>query len=174
MPVTTLSLPSSPTKERKVLGKKVLEGIVPILLENGCSEDDCTIESDDVHLTNTIRKHYLEHFGHRDLDGMVSGYAPDALMITVVNGCRKKYHGQSEIRKAFEEIFELHPTTTSTFHLRNIEVDHKHGMVFWSAKTQTHEFPMSTDTFVFNNDAKIIKQFFTCQMNELDHPWYVE
>jgi ketosteroid isomerase-like protein len=151
-----------------------LEGLVPILLENGCSEEGCTIDSDDVFLTNRIRKHYLEHFGRRDLDGMVSDYAPNAFLIQVVNGKRTKYHGQNEIRKAFEEVFALHPVTTSTFHLRNIEVDHKHGMVFWSAATQTHTFPMSTDTFVFNSDGKIIKHFFTCQMNELDHPWYVE
>ena len=171
MPVDTLSLPSSPTLEKKVID---IEGVyVPIELANGCSEDGCSVESDDVRLTNVIRKHYLEHFGHRDLEAMVSGYAENAFLIEVVNGERKKYHGRDEIRAAFRTIFAQHPTTDSSFQLKHITVEAKHGMAIWTARTPTTDFPQSTDTFVFNDDGKIIKQFFACTVNKLEVPWFV-
>jgi len=43
--------------------------VMPVELTNGCTESKCTVESDDVQMTNFLRKHYLEHFGHRDING---------------------------------------------------------------------------------------------------------
>jgi ketosteroid isomerase-like protein len=147
---------------------------MPIELENGCTEKDCSVDSDDPRLTNAVRRHFLEHFGHRDLDGMVSGYAENAIMVNVVNGERKSYRGHNEIREAFQGIFKLHPTVNSTFELKHIVVHDKNVMVVWSATTPTHIFLHSSDNFLFDDDGKIVKQFFNCQMNDLETPWYVD
>lgn len=172
MPVSTLSLlPSSPSMNRKTIASDVLDGLVPILVTNGCSEDGCSIQSDDTSLTNIIRRHYLEHFGRRDLDGVVADYDESAFLINNINGDRKKFHGQDGIRMAFQDIFEMHPATHSSFLLKHIFVDRLHAKVTWTAKTETHEFPDSTDTFVFNGQGKIIKQVYMGEMNEVDHPW---
>jgi ketosteroid isomerase-like protein len=185
MPETTVSLPASPTLEAGAeysssstsTSSPLLKllGFVPMELENGCTEQGCSVDSDNVNLTNIIRRHYLEHFGHRDLDGIVSDYAEHAFMVHVVNGERKKYHGTVEIRRAFSDLFALHPTTDSSFHLKHVIVHGKHyGMAVWSATTPTAIYPQSSDTFVFNEQGKIVKQFFACQVNPLDTPWYVE
>eukprot|EP00957_Ditylum_brightwellii_P184705 14067812-Ditylum_brightwellii.AAC.1 len=168
---TALSLRSSlpPSRERSTS-----LGLIPIELDNGCTEEGCSYESDNAHLTNVIRRHYLGHFGHRDIDGIVSDYADadTTVVIHVVNGERARFKGRNEIRKAFEDIFNLHPKTNSTFHLKHVVVDHNHGMAVWSATTPTAVFPQSSDTFVFNSDGKIIKQFFNCQMNAIEVPWH--
>eukprot|EP00980_Cylindrotheca_fusiformis_P021443 scaffold8301_cov184-Cylindrotheca_fusiformis.AAC.11 len=149
-------------------------GLQPIELLNGCSEEGCSIESDDPHLTNTVRMHFLQHFGHRDLDGIVSDYDGNAIMVNVMNGERKSYHGTTEIRKAFKAIFKSHPAVYSTFHLKHIVVKDRYCMVVWSATTPTKEFPQCNDTILFDTKGKIIKQFFTCQENDLDTPWYAD
>jgi hypothetical protein len=149
--------------------------MVPIELKNGCSESDLVIDSDDVTLTNVIRAHYLQHFGHRDLDGIVSQYCTGSpVLVHVVNGLdRKSYHGCEEIRAAFAEIFKLHPTVNSTFELKQIIVQQREATVTWDAQTPTHIFEDCQDKFVFNQDHKIVKQFFTCHMSDLDTPWYI-
>jgi ketosteroid isomerase-like protein len=165
MPVDTLSLSvSSPTQSgRKTIG--LIPGLVlPLELVNDCSEEGVTIESDDVLLTNVIRQHFLKHFGHRDLNGIVSDYTPDAILIQVVNGQeRTKHHGHAEIRTYFADIFEAHPVGASSFHLEHVGVDKRHGMAVWKAKTPTLAIEQGSDTLVFNAEGKIVKQFFTCQ-----------
>ena len=90
-------------------------------------------------------------------------------------------------------MFHLHPTVNSTFSLNHVEIhstkatstpgdsNHRHGhhgataMAIWSAKTPTNMFPQSSDTFLFDCDAsKIMKQYFTCRIDHLNTPWYVD
>lgn len=181
MPVDTLSLAvSSPSKSRRTIDGQnaLMAGLdLPIELENGCSEAGISIDSDDVALTNAIRKHFLEHFGHRDLNGIVSDYAPDAILIQVVNNLtgdgkeeRTKYHGHDEIRGYFQKVFELHPAGECSFQLEHITVEQRHGMVGWSAKTPTVVFTQGSDTLVFNSQGKIVKQFFSCQTHPREDP----
>ena len=106
--------------------------LIPIELLNGCSETNCTIVSDNLHLTNLLRRYYLEHFGHRNLDGIMQDYTNDAILVCVINGQRTSYHGRNEIRtKFFQDVFfKLHPTINSTFELKHIEItSHNNGCV---------------------------------------------
>lgn len=156
--------------------------LVPIELTNNCSEASVTIESDDVRLTNAIRCHFLQHFGHRDLDAIVADYAPDAILIQVVNGGaartgggggaveRTKYHGHDEIRQYYADLFTTHPTGESSFTLEHVTVEQRHGVVVWSAKTPTTVITQGSDTLVFNAAGKIIKQFLTCQTRSRENP----
>ena len=164
MPVLDLALPASPPQAaRKVIDVSSV-GLMPIQLLNGCTEEHCSIESDDPVLTNFVRRHYLEHFGHRDLSGMVSDYSENAVMVNIVNGERTSYHGKAEIEQSLRDIFKLHPTVNSTFELKHIVVHDRNAMVVWVAKTPTHIFPQSSDHFIFDDSGRISKQFFNCQI----------
>jgi hypothetical protein len=172
----SLSTSSPSSAGKKTIAGSVAAGClnldVPIELENNCSEDGITIESDDVGLTNGIRKHYLEHFGHRDLAGIVSDYAPEAILLQVVNGKeRTKYHGHDELRQYFaDQVFAKHPAGESSFRLEHITVEQRHAMVIWSGKTPTTVIVQASDTLVFNGDGKIVKQFLACQTNPREDP----
>lgn len=174
--MTTLSLSvSSPRSSgRKTTNGMDIPGlVVPIELQNDCSEEGITIQSDDVALTNAVRKHYLEHFGHRDLNGVVLGYSPDAILIVQEDGKegRTKYHGHDEIRTYYQNvIFRAHPAGDSNFHLEQITVEKKHATAVWQAKTPTMVITEGADTFVFNGNGKIVKQFFTCDAHPREDP----
>jgi hypothetical protein len=175
--ITTLALPvSSPSSSSSRQSRRFPEyiGLQPIELINGCSEDGCSIESDDPHLTNVIRKHYLERFGHRDLEGIVKDYSNNAIMVNIINGERNSYHGHKEIKESFQEIFQSHPTVDSTFTLKHIIIHERYATAVWTAKTPTKIFPRSSETFLFDRNGKITKQFFTCQVKEIEHPWYMD
>ena len=179
--VLDLTIPATPPspvsrKKAQLVHDANFVGLVPIELLNGCSEEDCSIESDDTFLTNAVRRHFLQHFGHRDLDGMVNSYAENAVFVQIVNGERKSYHGRDEIRAAFEEVFKLHPTVNSTFHLKHIVIHDRDASVVWSGATPTHVFPQSSDSIHFDKQGKIARQFLNHQMNDLytDKPWYVD
>ena len=150
--------------------------VMPIELKNGCSEEGIDIDSDNILLTNAIRKHYLEHFGHRDLSGIVSDYSRDATIIHQVENNqggeekRCKYHGHEEIRSYYDTlIFPAHPEGDCTFRLERIECSQKHAIVTWSAKTPTLAIDQGTETFVFNSDNKICKKFLSCETHERDN-----
>ena len=168
-----ISSPRSTVDDAPLLHPEHL-GLVPIELKNGCSEADCSIESDDPFLTNAVRRHFLEHFGHRDLDAIVKGYCEEAVVISVTNGVRKTYKGHDQIREHFVALFALHPTVDSSFSLRDITIHDKSAMVVWDATTPTRHFPQSCDTLLFHRDGKIIKQFVNCVVSDIEHPWYVD
>ena len=154
--------------------------LVPIELVNGCSEEDCSIESDNHILTNALRRHSLEHFGHRNLDGIVGDYAEDAVLVHLIDGERKSFRGHGQIREAFVETFKEHPTVDSAFLLEEIVIQDRVGIVRWSARTPNHDYPSSigyyNDTFRFGPNGKISKQFFKNRSEniQLETPWYVD
>jgi len=174
----SLSVSSPPKAAKKVVGTSGdisnIPGLwVPIELANNCSEEGIHIESDDLSLTNAIRRHFLEHFGHRDLKGIVSDYANDAILI--VHGQDKdklttKYHGHDEIQSYFQQVFDIHPKGESSFLLKQIAIEQKHGTCIWSAKTPSLDVTEATDTFVFDVNGKISKQFFSCESCEREDP----
>jgi hypothetical protein len=203
---TALSLPvSSPTQSsRKIIhtgdwrdhdasGIITVElpkamAVMPIELINGCSENNCTVISDNPALTNRIRNHYLSRFGHRDLNGMMNDYcSKNKRMDTITtiihnvtsydnhgnNGgvqethTKLKFHGHDEIRSYYSDIvFKIHDDPSCTFSLESINVDNNQAIVSWSAKTPTLSIVDATDRYVFNSDGLIVKQFFSCKTHE--------
>jgi SnoaL-like domain len=150
--------------------------LVPYELVNGCTEQDCVIESDNALLTNAVRKHFLLHFGHRDSHAMLHDYAPDAVLVHVLNGTRSSFHGHSSIRNFIHDMLQQHPTINSTFSLRNIHImdmDRRTAKVMWSAQTPTQHFSTEWDVFHFDRHGKIVKQVRTCHVQHLETPWYV-
>lgn len=169
----SLSVSSPTSGSKKTVDGRAIPGLViPIALDNNCTEQGVSIDSDNIGLTNTIRRHFLEHFGHRDVVGITADYAKDAIIIQVVNGEeRTKLHGQDEVGRYFRDgIFALHRAGESSFQLKSITVKDRHAVVVWSAKTPSLVISQASDTFVFNSDDKIVKQYFTCQTHEREDP----
>lgn len=74
------------------------------------------------------------------------------------------YSGKDEIRKAFEEIFEMHVVGSSTFQLEHVVAnkESRMGMAVWSGSIPGKIFPSSNDTFYFDENGKIKTQMFVC------------
>ena len=139
-------------EEPEVAEKSIMMRPVRVASHNGCTEEGCRVDSDDPYLTNVIRRHYLENFGYRDLGGIVSDYADNAIMINQVNGESHRFRGKAEIKEAFRDIFELHPTGgESTFRLKEIEVHQRHGKAIWEGHTPDFDLPSSVDNFIFDD-----------------------
>jgi hypothetical protein len=200
---TALSLPvSSPTQSsRKIIhtgnwrdhdsrGIITVElpkamAVMPIILINGCTENNCIVTSDNPFLTNRIRNHYLSRFGHRDLNGMMNDYCPkDDSSTTIIHNVtsfdnhgnnggvqethtKLKFHGHNEIRSYYEDlVFKIHDDPSCTFSLESITVDNNQATVSWSAKTPTLSIVNAIDRYVFNSNGLIVKQFFSCETHE--------
>ncbi|KAG7344621.1 SnoaL-like domain containing protein [Nitzschia inconspicua] len=178
--ILPLSPPTSPVGRRQGLendvpSKLLFESslMVPYELANGCTEKDCIITSDNAHLTNAIRKHFMLHFGHRDLHALLDEYHPHAVWVHQINDVRTSFHGHDPIRTAWQHFLQQHPTTNSTFELQEIHIFNRTAKVTWSARTPTHTFSANCDVFQFDANGKIAKQVLHCQMERLETPWYV-
>ena len=155
--------------------------LIPLKYLDHYSEEGCSIESDDVHLTNAIRKHHLVHFGYRDIEGIISDYSvagaavvddhhhPVAMLVNIINGKRVQYVGIDEIRQAYVEIFSQHPITDDcAFHLKHIFVHERNAMSVWNAKARGVEFNQNSDNFVFDEYGKIVTHFRNVQIRYVD------
>lgn len=195
--VLSLSVSSSPQGGRKtihtgdvLIGDVTVElpaamAVMPVELTHGCSESGLTVDSDDVHLTNFIRKHYLEHFGHRDLNGMMSDYANNADTTIIHNvtsfdnqknggiqeqHTKSKFHGKDEIRSYYSDlVFQVHNDHSCTFHLESITINSNQATVSWTARTPTISIVDAVDRYVFNGQGLILKQFFSCETHEREN-----
>lgn len=162
--------------------------VMPVELTNGCSESGLKVDSDDVHLTNFIRKHYLEHFGHRDINGMMGDYTNNGVDATIIHNVtsfdnqknggiqeqhsKLKFHGKDEIRSYYTDlIFKVHNIDrhSCTFHLESITIHKNQATVCWTAKTPTLSIIDAVDRFVFNGQGLIVKQFSSCETHEREN-----
>lgn len=78
------------------------------------------------------------------------------------------YRGLDGVRKNFEEIFEFHPVHESEFSLEFIAVEKNMGFAVWSAETPEVTIDHATDSFVFDDDAKIVTQTFVANPRKTD------
>mmetsp|Transcript_26158 Transcript_26158/g.29309 ORF Transcript_26158/g.29309 Transcript_26158/m.29309 type:complete len:263 (+) Transcript_26158:160-948(+) len=167
--------------------------VMPVELTNGCTESKCTVESDDVQMTNFLRKHYLEHFGHRDINGMMGDYAINGVDggATIIHNVtsydnqknggsqeqhtKLKFHGLTEIRAYYTDlVFPVHsnteqPNHACTFSLESMTIHKNQATVCWTAKTPTLSIVDAIDRYVFNGQGLIVKQFFSCETHEREN-----
>ena len=108
-------------------------------------------------MTTTIEivQHHLQSFGAGDLDGILSDYAPDAVLFTP-DGPLK---GRAEIRALFTAMLEEFGKPGATFSLQQQHVEGDHAFILWSAQTADNVYELGTDTF-YVQDGKIAVQSF--------------
>ena len=105
--------------------------------------------------TTEVVQHHLQSFGAGDLDGILSDYAPDALLFTPEGTLR----GPAAIRALFVAMLEEFSKPSSDFKLQQKQVDGDHAYIVWTAQTADNLYELGTDTF-YVREGKIVVQSF--------------
>ena len=105
--------------------------------------------------TKDVLDRHLKYFSDGNLEGILSDYAPDAVMFTQDG----PLHGPEAIRGLFVPMFEEFGKPGASFSMKTRLIDSDCAYIVWSAKTADNVYELSTDTFVVR-DGKIAVQSF--------------
>jgi ketosteroid isomerase-like protein len=109
--------------------------------------------------TQDILNNHLQSFARRDLQSILSDYAPDAVFFTQ-SGPRT---GTDAIRPLFEALLAEFEKPGASFHLTHQVVEGDYAYILWTAETPDHLYELATDTFVIRH-GKIVAQSFTANL----------
>ena len=106
--------------------------------------------------TKDIIDHHLKAFAERDLDGVLSDYAPGVVFFTQHGPLR----GPDAIRPLFQGLIAEFGKPGATFSMTKQLIDGDHAYILWTAETADNVYELGTDTFVVR-DGRIVAQSFT-------------
>ena len=107
-------------------------------------------------LTNEVLDHHLQCFAAGDLEGILSDYAPEAVLFTP-NGALR---GPDAIRPLFQAMIAEFGKPGAAFRMKQRFVQGDYAYILWTAETAENVYELGTDTFVVR-DGKIAAQSFT-------------
>ena len=105
--------------------------------------------------TQDVIDSHLRCFGELNLDGILSDYAPDAILFTPQGPLR----GVDAIKPLFQGMLAEFGKPGATFNLRHLSVDGDHGYILWAAETADNVYELVTDTFVVRNGRIAVQSF---------------
>ncbi len=105
--------------------------------------------------TKNVIDNHLKSFGEGDLNGILSDYAPGAVLFTP-DGPLK---GVDAIGTLFQAMLTEFGKPGATFSLKHLTVEGDIGYILWTAETADNVYEVGTDTFVVR-DGKIAVQSF--------------
>ncbi len=105
--------------------------------------------------TQEVVDHHLKCFGDGDLGGILSDYAPGAVLFTSEGPLR----GSGEIGPLFEAMIAEFGKPGAVFNMQRQYVDGDHAYILWTAETADNRYELGTDTFIVR-DGKIVVQSF--------------
>ena len=106
--------------------------------------------------TKDVIEHHLKCFGEGDLEGILSDYAPDAVLFTSDGALR----GADAIKPLFQAMVAEFGKPGATFSMKQQFVEGDYAYILWAAETADNVYEVCTDTFVVRDD-KIVAQSFT-------------
>jgi ketosteroid isomerase-like protein len=106
--------------------------------------------------TKDVLAHHLKCFGEGDLKGILSDYAPGAVLFTQDGPLR----GADAIRPLFQTMIAEFEKPGAAFSMKQQSVEGDYAYIMWTAETADNLYEMATDTFVVRN-GKIVAQSFT-------------
>jgi ketosteroid isomerase-like protein len=106
--------------------------------------------------TKEVLDHHLKCFREGDLEGILSDYAPSAVLFTADGPLR----GADAIRLLFEAMVAEFRKPGATFSMKQQLVQGDYAYILWIAETADNVYELGTDTFVVR-DGKILAQSFT-------------
>jgi ketosteroid isomerase-like protein len=106
--------------------------------------------------TKDVIDHHLKAFGERDLRGVLSDYAPDAVFFTPQGPLR----GPDAIRPLFQAMIAEFGKPGAAFRMKHQSVEGDCAYILWTAETADNVYELGTDTFLVR-DGKIVAQSFT-------------
>ena len=105
--------------------------------------------------TKDVLDHHLKCFGEGDLKGILSDYAPGAVLFTPDGPLR----GADAIRPLFQAMFAEFGKPGATFSMKQQSVEGDYAYILWDAETRDNVYEAATDTFVVRG-GKIVAQSF--------------
>ena len=109
--------------------------------------------------TKDILDHHLNSFGDGDLNGVLSDYAPSAVLFTPDGPLR----GVDAIKPVFVAFFAEFGKPGAAFNMKQQFVEGDYAYILWTAETADNVYEVGTDTFVVRN-GKIVAQSFACKI----------
>jgi ketosteroid isomerase-like protein len=106
--------------------------------------------------TKDVLDHHLQSFAEGDLTGILSDYAPDAVLFTPGGPLR----GADRIRPLFQAMIAEFGKPGARFRMQQQVVEGDYAYILWTANTSENVYELGTDTFVVR-DGKIVAQSFT-------------
>ena len=106
--------------------------------------------------TKEVLDNHLRSFGEGDLNGILSDYAPGAVLFTPNGPLR----GTDSIRPLFESMIAEFGKPGAVFNMKHQSVDGDYGYILWTAETADNVYEVGTDTFIVRN-GKIVAQSYT-------------
>jgi ketosteroid isomerase-like protein len=105
--------------------------------------------------TTEVVQHHLLSFGARDLEGILSDYAPDAVLCVPDGALR----GHEAIGGLFRVMLAEFGKPGAEFQLLQQLVDGDHAYIVWTARTADNVYELGTDTFVVRNGRIVFQSF---------------
>lgn len=109
--------------------------------------------------TDDVLDNHLGSFAKGDLDGILSDYAPGAVLFTPAGPLK----GVDAIRPLFQALIWEFGKPGASFDLKYRTTDGEHGYIVWSAETADNRYEFATDTFVVRG-GKIVAQSFAARV----------
>jgi len=109
--------------------------------------------------TKEVVDYHRTSFAEGNLDGILSGYAEDAVLFTPEGALMGAEAMKPFIRAMFAEFGK--PGATSTVQHQSVEGDYAYTL--WTAETADNVYEFGTDTFVVR-EGKIVAQSFAAKL----------
>ena len=109
--------------------------------------------------TKDVLDHHIKCFGERDLEGILSDYAPDAVLFRP-DGPLK---GVDAISPFFQAMLAEFGKPGTAFSMKHRSVEGDYAYVLWTAETADNVYELGTDTLVVR-DGKILAQSFAAKI----------
>jgi nicotinamidase-related amidase len=114
----------------------------------------------EVRSTSEVLGHHFKCFADRDLDGIMTDYAVDALFFTPEGELR----GPAAIRGVFEKLFGEFSKPGASIASKKRLVERDYVYTVWTAETPDNSYELANDVFVVHN-GKIQMQAFTAKVH---------
>ena len=109
--------------------------------------------------TKEVLDNHLKCFGEGDLKGILSDYAPGAVLFTPDGPLR----GADAMRPLFEAMIAEFGKPGAEFSMKQESVEGEYAYILWTAETADNVHEIATDTFVVR-DGKILAQSFAAKL----------
>ena len=106
--------------------------------------------------TKDVVGRHLECFGEGDLKGILSDYAPGAVLFTPDGPLR----GADAIRPLFQAMFAELAKPGAAFSMKQQFVEGDYAYILWTAETADNVYEVGTDTCVVRDGEDPVAQSF--------------
>jgi len=109
--------------------------------------------------TRDVVDNHLKSFGERNLNGILSDYAPGAVLFTPQGPLKSA----EAFRVFFQALIADFSKPGASFTLKHLSVEGDYAYILWTAETADNVYEVASDTF-FVRDGKTEVQSFAAKI----------